>query len=1251
MVRAPPLFAALPRPARRSFAAPGFGILLILSTANCGGQRPREWHVADGYRWADLNVPKRGRDGFLQLSPSKTGITFSNSVTEEQILDNEHVLNGSGVALGDVDGDGLVDVYFSRLDGPNVLYRNLGGWRFEDVTEQAGVAAPDRLSTGAVLADVDGDGDLDLLTTSMGGPHALFVNDGDGVFHERTEEAGLAQGFYGTTMTLADVEGDGDLDLYVANNKLKTVRDMYPPEMLEFDRVVERVGGGYAIKPEFRAHYGIAREGDVLMRFEHAEPDKFYLNDGTGRFEEVSFTSGRFRDESGEPLGTTPTDWGLTARFQDVDGDGDPDLYVCNDFESPDHVWINDGTGRFHTLELLALRTTSNANMAVEFADLDRDGDVDMFQLDMLDQTAGKQKTQMPSGVPMIPMMGEIQDRQQLPRNTLHLNRGDGTYAEVGYLAGVEASGWSWSVLFLDVELDGYEDLLIGTGHQRDFLDADTKQRIRNLSFGADWRRMRLLYPRLYLRNVAFRNNGDLTFEEVGEAWGFADDMDVSQGMAAGDLDGDGDLDVVANRLGSPAGVYRNEGNRPRVAVRLAGRTPNTQGVGAKIHVFGGPVAVQSKEVIVGGVYVSSSEPLYTFAAGDAEQLTIVVQWRSGEWSIVRGATPNRLYEVHETGAVDGEELPLPVRETLGASVPDAPFFLDVTSELGHTHHEAPYDDFTRQPLLLNRLSQLGPGVAWHDVDRDGDEDLLIASGSGGQLAYYRNEAGRLARVPLGLAPAPLDQTTVLGLPDGSGGTALLVGQTNYEAPTPAAAETSAAVLRVDLRRPRARVTPAVKGAVSSTGPLALADYDADGDLDLFVGGRLLPARYPQPAASRLFRNTAGAFGLDTANSARLAGVGLVSGATFSDVDGDGDADLLLAIDWGPVRLFRNDQGQFTEATQAWGLASYTSLWNGLTTGDLNGDGRLDLIATSWGRNTRFRADRDHPLLAYYADFDRNGTLDLVTARFDAEFHDIVPLRGLERMAPALPYLRQRIPSFADYAAATLQEVLGPPLAIASTLQATTLDHMLFLNRGDRFEAVPLPTEAQLAPAFYAGVADFDGDGHEDVFLTQNFFPTERETQRYLAGRAVWLRGDGSGSLESVPGQVSGVIVYGDQRGAALADYDGDGRVDLVVSQNSAETKLYRNQGGTPGLRVRLVGPAGNPDAIGAVLRLVYRDRHGPAREIHAGSGYWSQDGPVQVLGMAQQATAVWVRWPDAQESTTAVAPGAREVTVRWDKK
>jgi hypothetical protein len=429
---------------------------------------------------------------------------------------------------------------------------------------------------------------------------------------------------------------------------------------------------------------------------------------------------------------------------------------------------------------------------------------------------------------------------------------------------------------------------------------------------------------------------------------------------------------------------------------------------------------------------------------------------------------------------------------------------------------------------------------------------------------------------------------------------------------------------------------------------MTMADYDLDGDLDLFVGGRAIPTQYPSPASSRLYRNEGGKFELDASNSVQFKELGLVSGVTFSDFDGDGDADLILAVEWGPVMVFRNEGGRFSNATEELGLGGYHGWWHGVTTGDLNEDGKLDIIATNWGLNSKYqnRYDDAHPLRIFYRDFDNNGALDIVEAYFATGMQELVPERNLNWMQRAMPTIRMRVLNHEEYSRSSVQKIIGPKLKLAGELRANGLAHTVFLNRGDRFEAVEMPREAQFSPAFYVGVADFDGDGHEDVFMSQNFFASQMETSRSDAGRGLWLKGDGTGSLAPVSGQDSGVKVYGEQRGAGLSDYDGDGRVDLVVSQNGASTKLYHNIGAKAGLRVRLAGPIGNRNGVGATIRLVYEDGYGPAREVHLGSGYWSQDSMVQVMGLRDQAKGVWVRWPGGDTTNVPLPEGASDVTV-----
>ena len=1229
---------------------------LTLVGVACGRPVDTTWHVEDGHRWRTLDVPRRGTPGFTLLDPGRTGIPFRNTVSESLLVRNRILAQGAGVCLGDVDGDGLADIFLARTEGPNALYRNLGAWRFEDITERAGkgVAAPDRYSTGCVLADIDGNGHLDLILLALGGPNTLFLNDGAGHFSAQGEAAGLASSAGSTTIAAADVDGDGDLDLYVSNYKAYTTLDRISPQQRAFDQVVQQLGPRrFEVRERYRADYKLVDREDLggISLVQRADPDFFYRNDGAGRFvREPIAQNPRFRDEHGRVLAEEPEDFGLAAMFADLDGDGAPDLYVANDFEDPDQFWLNDGRGNFRLAPWYAVRSTSNSAMAVDVGDVNRDGRPDLFAVDMLSLDTRRLKTQIPTHTALPKRPGQGDGRPQMQRNTLQLNRGDGTFAEIARLAGVGASGWSWSTLFLDVDLDGWEDILIGTGHLWDVMDGDTQYRLRNRLSEIDWRRMLFEFPPLPLPNVAFRNRGDLTFEDASRVWRFDLGDDVSNAMALADLDGDGDLDVVINRLGLPAAVLRNDAIAPRIAIRLHGAPPNTSGTGSRVRVLGGAVPMQQREVLAGGRYLAGSDAQLAFATGQAAEVTIEVDWRDGRRTVIKGARPNRLYEIDQTSALPSS----PPSSTEGSPSPKGnggqgvrTLFQDISEQLGgHRHAEPYFDDYVRQLLLPNALSQLGPGVAWFDMDGDGREDLIVGAGRTGTLAWFRNAGGRLRAMPVRVPPASGDLTTVLGwpAPDGRGRRVVIAGVSSYELESSREALATPSV--VAYAPTTGAVTPLVPGDSGSAGPLALADYDGDGDLDLFAGARVFPGGYPLSPSSRLYRNEGGKLVPDDRNNAPFAGIGMASAAVFADIDGNGWPDLILAIEWGTIRLFLNEHGRFRPAEMP-GLSGLYSRWNGVATGDLDGDGRLDIVATSWGRNTGYRASEDRPLLLYAGLFTDRGGPSPLLAQEDPRIGGVAPLATFARLGLALPTMSQRLRTFAAYADATVDQVLGPLAPGAIRLGATTMDHMAFLNRGDRFEARPLPLEAQLAPAFYAGVADFDGDGKEDLFLSQNFFATDVATPRFDAGRSLLLIGDGAGGLEPVPGQRSGLLVYGEQRGAAYADLDGDGRLDLAVSQNGAPTRLFRNTGAVPGLRVRLAGPAGNPSAIGAQMRLRYADREGPVREVQAGSGYWSQNGAVQVLGRARAPTALWVRWPGGGEQVVPLKPGQQEVVVQ----
>jgi len=1215
---------------------------MILALAACRDAAvDTSWHNETGHRWRALDVAAKGRAGFELLNARVTGLTHQNDIDDERGLANRGLLDGAGVAIGDVNADGRPDLLLASIEKPAALYRNDGGFRFTDITAESGLDFRAVASTSVVMADVDGDRDLDLIVGTFGGPVKLYLNDGAAHFTDGTATSGLSGGYNATTMTLADVDGNGSLDLYVATYKTNNALDAFPPQQRAFDQVLRKIGDSVVVVDEWKKEYRVEARPDLggFLRSQRAEPDLFFLNDGRGHFTRTPVMGPRFRDERSVPLAHEPDYFTLAARFYDVNGDGAPDLYVCNDLEDPDQFWLNDGQGNFQLAPVMALRATSNTCMSVDFGDVNRDGHVDIFTTDMLSPTLAAQQRSIPTHTPMQKLVGRSPERTQWMRNMLQLSRGDGTWAQIADFAGVTATDWTWGSAFLDVDLDGFEDLLAVNGHRYDVREADPYDRIRNSFPRVPWNRESAEFPRLLASSVALRNGGDLAFTDASRSWGFGVDSAISHGLALGDLDGDGALDAVVTRLNAPSVVYRSTTNAPRLSVRLRGSGANSQGIGARIAVRSGFLPAQSREMTSGGYYLSGSDAQLTFAADADANAVISVVWRSGRVSVLPRARANRLYEIDEASAAQAP---------VDSVVPVAPLFENATALLGGaTHVDSLYADYRRQPLLPSRLSQLGPGVSWIDVDNDGREDLVFASGRGGRLSVLRNSGARFTPLAISGVTQQLDLTTVLPYPDGRGGTVLLAGQSNYEAESAVQALASPSVVALVAGARAASPRSVFAGDTASVGALAIADVNGDGVLDLFIGARAIPGAWPLPAKSRLLLGRrSGGFVVDSTNAAALAALGLVNGATFADLDGDARPELLVTTEFGPVRVLANRNGRLHDETRAWGLTDLSSRWNGVSVGDFDGDGALDVIATSWGRNTPWRTSVSRPYTLVVSRFP-DDRLALVFARADSISRREMPLDALARLGAALPSVKERFATHAEFAGADVDAVLGVAASTAIRVGATTFDHTLFLNREGRFEPRPLPTEAQLAPAFAPVVADFDGDGKEDLYLAQNFFPTEINTMRFDAGAGLVLLGDGAGGFRAQTVQRSGISVLGDSRGAAAADFDADGRVDLAVSQNAAPMTLWRNVKARPGLRVRLVGNASNPLAIGAQLRVVANGARGPLREIHAGSGYWSMDAATQVLALPTAATALWVRWPNGTAQTVELKAGEPDVVVR----
>lgn len=1184
-------------------------------------QLPRIGWIASGGSRMHRVEPAAGRPaGFALLGGGETGVVFTNRLSEAAVARNRVTENGSGVALGDVDGDGWCDIYLCGLEGSNALYRNLGGLRFEEITAAAGVACDNQLSTGALMADVDGDHDLDLLVNSLGGGTRLFINDGKARFTERTDTR-LTRRFAATSMAMGDIDRDGDLDLYVANYRTISFRDEIPPVKVE----ARLVDGQINLSPAGRFVPLTARQGQVEMS-ELGERDFIYLNQGGGSFAPISWTSGSFVDRDGKPLKVPPQDWGLAVAFRDLNQDGWPDLYVCNDFFfSPDRIWFNRGGAGFREATLTEFSQISMSSMAVDFADINRDGFDDIFVAEMLGrELPGRQRRRDNVKKTILAReLGAKLERWESPRNTLHLNRGDSTYAEIAQYAGLDATEWSWGAIFCDVDLDGLEDLIIPTGNNHDVQDADAlraisrvraadtlEQRMENLRSMPQWRTPIL----------AYRNKGDLTFEDRGVEWGFTL-AGVTHGAALADLDNDGDLDLVANSLNGPALVYRNESTATRVAVRLKGRPPNTRGIGAVLKLTGGGM-VQRQEMMAGGRYLSSDEPIRVFAAlGEGAARTLEVVWPDGLVSKLNGVAANTVYEISQVTAT----APDPIRPAHGQ-----PLF---------AHAEAPaakqgiadHAELEAQPTLPHSMGPRGQRIAVLDLDADGVDDLVFTADRGEPMACFLGSpvgAWKPTSPSWAAAVAQRDQTAILPIQLEAGRAGLAI------ALAPQGRSGSSAVAIVDLKL--GKLVTRVETGPGVIGSLHAADVDGDGDLDLFAAARFVAGRWPVAPPSHLLINSGGNLALDKEQPA-LASLGMAAAARFVDLDGDGLPELVAAIDCGPIRALKNNKGKFETHAENFGINSGVGFWSALEVGDFNGDGRPDFAVGNLGRNTRHHGGSDFPHSVHYADVDGDGVIEVVEAARVRGGDREHPWLDFDVLSKHLPWLEVAFPTYRAYGEASAREVWGDMWPNAQTVAISTHDSMLLLSSSQGYETRSLPVQAQFAPARCLLVADFNQDGRDDLLIGQNLMATRPDISPHDAGRGLILLGQRSGELLPVEDPMAGLGMTGEQVSMAYFEGVSDSAGTLVVAQNFGPVVGRKLSPGARGPLVRFEGGPGNPGAIGARWR-----------PIEAGaSTRWEATGGVVHRGRWRElrpGARVECVWPDGSRMEFTLPNSGRHV-------
>ena len=1085
--------------------------LMVLAglLAGCGGGRAAEDPI------------------FMRLAAEQTGIAFENRLADTEdfnVFTYRNYYNGGGVGLGDFDGDGRLDVYLTANQAPNRLYLNRGGFRFEDVTEAAGVGGARAWATGVAVVDVDGDGRLDLYVSNAGlgddCANELFLNEGpgpDGVprFRDVAAAVGLADAGTTTHTAFFDYDRDGDLDAYVLNNSFRNIS---------------------AFGLRNTRHIRHAGSGDRLYRNEGRQ------DDGLPRFVDVSEAAGIYGSEIG---------FGLDVSVSDLDGDGWPDLYVSNDFFERDYLYLNNGDGTFRETLEAAMPSISLSSMGADVADLDGDAAPEVYVTDMLPPTDRrlKQTSTFESwNVYQAKLRNDY--HHQFMRNTLHRNDGDGTFTEVGQMAGVDATDWSWSALLADFDLDGRTDIFVTNGIARDITDQDFSdflaREVNAVALQEGRRRYGYLellehIPSNPIPNILFRQlpadstAGGLRFEDVAEAWGLAEPS-FSSGAAYGDLDGDGDLDLVVNNVDGPAFVYRNDAvqrfGHHVLQVRLSGEAPNTLGVGAKVVAEAGGRRYLREQIPQRG-FQSSVDPTLTLGLGAATRVErLTVTWPDGRRQSLTEVPVDTLLTLRQSDA----SLPPDAAERPHGEVP--PLFEDATADgvLAARHRENAFVDFERDGLVFQMLSTEGPRLAVGDVNGDGLDDVFVggAQGQAGAVLAQQTD-GTFRPLPndaFAADAASEDVDAAFFDADGDGDRDLYVvsGGSEFRALDTALRD------RLYLNDGAGGFTKAegqIPGVPTSGGVVKPHDYDGDGDVDLFVGGRQIPWRYGAIPRSHLLENDGRGRFRDVAPRVAdgLAEAGLVTDAAWADVDGDGHADLVLAGEWMPIRVFRNGgDGTFTEHTAAAGLAESHGLWSRLLPVDVDGDGDLDFVAGNWGLNSKLRASRAEPLRMVVHDFDRNGSTEQILSLYRAARPVVMHLR--HDLVRQLPLLRERYPTHSAYAEKdvedlfTREELEGAEVRTVYTTATALVENL----GGGTFRLRPLPFEAQVAPVHALLADDVDGDGRVDLVLGGNVFGVRPEIGRMAASRGLLLRGDGRGGFTPVPARASGLRLSGQVR-------------------------------------------------------------------------------------------------------------------------
>ena len=1067
---------------------------------------------------------------FTLLDPGSTGIEFKNELFEGEnlnVMNYGYFYNGGGVAVGDINNDGLQDILFTGNMVKNRLYLNKGNWKFENITDKSGIAEKQGWCTGATMVDINQDGKLDIYIcrSADGDPmrrrNLLFINNGDLTFTEKAREYGLADEGYSTQAAFFDYDKDNDLDMFLINHSLQ----QYTGGVQEMT----------SIRSQRNPHFA----------------SKLYRNDA-GKFRNVSDSAG---------IISNVLSFGLGLAIADINMDGWPDVHVSNDFNEPDYLFINNQDGTFSEKLAECMDHISLFSMGSDFADYNNDGYQDLVTLDMLPEDNYTQK--MHSGAENFDKMQMLFTKGfyfQFSRNMLHKNNGDGTFSEVAQIAGVANTDWSWASLFGDFDNDGYKDLFVSNGYVKDYTELDflkytvdetVKAQAQNKEVAVNDFIAKM--PTNRIPNYIYKNKGDGSFVKRTVEWGF-NQSGVSAGAVYADVDNDGDLDLVVNNTNEVAGVYKNNSERKKnnnyLKIVLKGEASNPWGIGSKVTLYcKGEKYFQEQQPVRG--FQSSVDPNLNFGIGtNAVVDSIRVIWPNDRTQLLKDVKSQQTITV-EIGSAT---------ETWQYLKTDTARKYFTADSISFRHRENIFNDFNTQLLMPNYISRQGPCMAVADVNKDGRDDLYIggAKGQAGQL-FLQNAAGRLvakAQTAFSADSASEDVAAEFFDADADGDVDLYVGSGGYEFKV----DDPLLKDRLYINDGRGNFTKkgdAIPDVFVSTGCERHADIDGDGDMDVFMGGRVVPGRYPTAPSSRLLMNDGkGVFSDATLTIAQaVQSVGMVTDARWVDLNGDKLPELIVVGEWMPVKVFSNTNGKLADASGTYIRFASSGWWNRIHAADFDGDGDQDFVLGNLGYNAQFRATEKEPLTIHYKDFDGNGSIDPILSYYiDGKSY---PALSRDDLMDQLPILKKKYLKYSTYANATINELFDQgQLDDAAELTAQQLATVYLQNDGAAgLTLKELPIEAQYSPVYGIEAVDANNDGHTDLVLAGNNAWTRIRYSRYDANHGILLLGNGKGEFTYVPQWKSGFRLRGDVRSLQRIKSGNDEK--FVFGINNATVNVY----------------------------------------------------------------------------------------------